>query len=290
MLEDLEARWRDERTPQAGVRLAEALQEQGERIRAEGILAAVEARLEGEPRDLASRVAVGSMRLALGQPAEAARVLEQVVQADNTHLKANKLLVEVYLELDQRDKARDRLDLYRLLNEGDPEIEALEGLVVGVTVPPPPPEPVIIGGRRLSLAGDDPFADLTAAPPAPPAEDLLFDLAPEAEPEIQLGPEIQPPPPAATATLGALYQEQGHRAEAEEAFREVVAEDPDNVAARHGLEALAEEAEEPAVVAQAPAPLAYATELDPEVDRERRIGILRDYLARIQRGREAVAR
>ena len=287
MLEDLEARWRDERTPQAGVRLAEALQEQGDRVRAEAILAAVEARLEGEPRDLASRVAVGAMRLALGQPEAAARVLEQVVQADATHLKANKLLVEVYLELDQRDKARDRLDLYRLLNEGDPEIEALEELVVGVTVPSAP-EPVIVAGRRLSLAGGDPFAALTAEPAVAPGEDLLFELAPVAEPEA----EAEPDPAAATATLGALYQDQGHLQEAQEVFCEVVAEEPDNLQAREGLAALSEEPAAPGVEAEAPRPavVPFAAELDPEVDRERRIGILRDYLDRIQRGREALAR
>ena len=288
MLEDLEARWRDERTPQAGVRLAEALQRQGDNIRAEGILVAVETRLEGEPRDLASRVAVGAVRMALGQAADAARVLEEVVKADPTHLKANKLLVEVYLELDQRDKARDRLDLYRLLNEGDPEIEALEGLVVGVAVPPAP-EPVIIGGRRLNVAGGDPFAGLSAELVAAPVEDPIFDLSPAPRPEA--APAASPESPAATATLGALYQEQGHREEAAQAYRQALAEEPDNQLAREGLAALLDE---PAAAsddeAPAPAPVAFAAELDPDVDRERRIGILRDYLDRIRRGREALAR
>ena len=280
MLTDLEARWRDERTPQAGVRLAEALQQQGERIRAEGILAAVEARLESEPRDLASRVAVGGMRLALGQPADAARVLEQVVQADPTHLKANKLLVEVYLELDQRDRARDRLDLYRLLNEGDPEIEKLEGLLVGTTAPASAIGSAPGGGRRLSVGDGDPFSALVTEPPPVAEGDVFLELAP-------------PPPPESTATLGALYQEQGHHEEAERIFREIVAEEPGSLPAREGLAALAGEleadagpvdAEEPA-----PAPVVLMKDLDPEVDRERRIGILRDYLARIQRGREVAA-
>ena len=54
-------------------------------------------------------------------------------------------------------------------NLADPEIEALEGLVVGVTVPPAPPAATVddhSGGRRLSLAGGDPFAALTAEAPA----------------------------------------------------------------------------------------------------------------------------
>ncbi len=259
MLEDLEARWRNERTPQAGVRLAKALQKQGERVRAEGILNAVEGRLETDSRDLASRVAVGGMRLELGQPAAAVRVLEQVVQADPTHLKANKLLVEVYLELDQRDRARDRLDLYRLLNEGDPEIEALEGLVVGVAAPAAERSPVVVtptGERKLRLAGGDPFATLTAEVPESIGGGELLDLAP-----------VPVSPPAATATLGALYQEQGHHEDAERVFRDVLTQEPDNSRARAALAALGEE--------------------DDEADRQRRIGVLRDYLARIQRGRGA---
>jgi tetratricopeptide (TPR) repeat protein len=254
------------------VRLAEALQRQGDRARAEGILNAVEARLEMEPRDLATRVAVGSMRLALGQPEGAARVLEQVVQRDSTHLKANKLLVEVYLELDQRDRARDRLDLYRLLNEGDPEIESLEGLVVGVAVPPAEPVPTVAapgGGRRLRLAGGDPFAALTAETPT--AVGSLSDLLP--------APTI---PPVATATLGALYQEQGHREDAERVFRDVLTEQPDNLRARDGLAALVDEGEEAATVV-----VELAGEDGEDADRRRRIGVLRDYLARIQRARGA---
>lgn len=281
MITDLLARWRDERTAQTGIRLAEALQQRGEGVRAEEILAEVESGLESEPRDLASRVAVGTSRLALGQPAAAARMLEEVVRADPTHLKANKLLVRVYLGLGQRDRARDRLDLYRLLNEGDPEIEALEGLVIGVPARRATGAAEPAGGRSLSLAEDDPFADLTAAPAAPLADDLFFDLAPA------------PEPPTATATLGALYQEQGHTEEAEQAFREVIAEQPDNLEARDGLAALTSTSGVPAAAGEeAPraAPAAFAAELDPEVDRERRIGILRDYLERIQRARGAAAR
>lgn len=278
MLNDLETRWRDERTPQAGVRLAEALQQQGDQMRAEGILDAVEKRLEEHPRDLASRVAVGGMRLGLGQPGKAARVLEQVVEADPTHLKANKLLVEVYLELDQRDRARDRLDLYRLLNQGDPEIEALEGLVVGVVVPPPTPPPVAdAGGRRLRLAGGDPFTSLTGEAPLAAATGPLQDLLSEPVPA-----------PPATATLGALYREQGHREDAERVFRDVLTQEPGNLRARQGLAELAEENEKPpAALVALPT---VGGEGDEDADRARRIGVLRDYLARIQRGRGAVAR
>jgi tetratricopeptide (TPR) repeat protein len=269
MLEDLENRWRDEQTPQAGVRLADALQQQGDRVRAEDVLAAVEARLEAEPRDLASRVAVGGLRLTLGQPKDAVRVLEQVVQADSTHLKANKLLVEVYLELGQRDRARDRLDLYRLLNEGDPEIESLEGLVVGVVAQPPVTPVISRSERRLSLAGGDPFSSLVGELPPSTDGDLLFELSP---------PPQQPA--VATATLGALYQEQGHHDDAERVFRNVIAQEPDNLRAQEGLAALAETSP-----TTPPASTVAGLGDDADSDRQRRVGILREYLARIERGR-----
>jgi tetratricopeptide (TPR) repeat protein len=277
MLEDLEARWRDERTPQAGVRLAKALQQEGDKTRAEGILAAVERQLAAEPRDLASRVAVGGLRLALGQPEDAARILEEVVQGDPTHLKANKLLVEVYLELNQRERARDRLDLYRLLNQGDPEIESLEGLLIGDKIPTATLAVIpagLRGGRHLSVGGDDPFAGLTAEPPRLGETGSLFELSPPPPPS----------PPVATATLGALYQEQGHSEEAARVFHDVLEREPDNLRAQEGLAALGEVGEpEPAAV------VAPAVDEDAEGDRQRRIALLHEYLARIQRGRGAAA-
>lgn len=275
MLTDLQDRWRNERTPQAGLRLAEEWQRQGDRGRAELVLDEVEEHLAGDPRDLASRVALGSARIALDQPAAAARALEQVVEKDPTHLRANKLLVEVYLELDQRERARDRLDLYRLLNEGDPEIEALEGLLVGTVVEvqaypgemlPP------TGGRTLSLAGGDPFASLMTVAPAAEAQVSLFE----------------PPPPDAapqsTATLGELYREQGHEEDAARIFRDVLDQEPENRLAQDGLAALGGE---PSGEAAAGATPGFGAGAVPMSDRQRRIALLRDYLERIQRGRGA---
>ena len=96
----------------------------------------------------------------------------------------------------------------------------------------------------------------------------------------ELAPPAQPPA-AATATLGALYQEQGHHEDAERVFRDVIEHEPDNLRARRGLAALAGEPE-----ASLTAPTAWpAGDAEPS-DHQRRIGVLREYLARIQRGRE----
>ncbi len=250
MLTDLEARWRDARTSQAGLRLAEHLHQVGDDRRAERILNEVEEGLAAEPRNLSARVALGGLRLALGQAGPAARVLEQVVEHDSTHLKANKLLVEVYMELGERQRARDRLDLYRLLNEGDPEIEALEGLLVGVEAPGAAPPPRGNGRqRRLEVPVENPFAALTAppAPAAAAAADTVFELAPVAAP-------AEPAEAEPTATLGDLYRAQGHREEAERIYRQVLEREPDNRRARRGLDELLAPAAPPAEPATTPAP------------------------------------
>ena len=73
------------------------------------------------------------------------------------------------LYFDQRDRARDRLDLYRLLNEGNTEIEALEGKVVGVAAPAD-------GGDQAKRR--DLFESVGVGPDAP--VDLARDFRPGA--------------------------------------------------------------------------------------------------------------
>lgn len=51
--------------------------------------------------------------------------------------------------------------------------------------------------------------------------------------------------PAATVTLGELYLQQGHVAEAERILEEILAQDPGNLAAAEGLHALREALAEP---------------------------------------------
>ena len=147
--------------------------------------------LREHPGYLSALVAKGRCHLELGEPEAARGVLERVVKQDATQMVANKLLVRAYLDTGEADKARERLDLYSLLNDSDPEIEELRRRLRAMEQPPqapptsdrsfaeapppatsgdvfdlgftPPPAPV----RR---GGDDLFAlDLPAPRPAPAA-------------------------------------------------------------------------------------------------------------------------
>jgi hypothetical protein len=130
-----------------------------------------------------------------------------------------------------------------------------------------------------------------------PAPEPVF--APEPLPEPEPVSEPEPPrevleaPPAgavATATLGELYFRQGHYAEAERIFREVLEREPGSAAARAGLERLA------ALGPQPETPLLDARRLlagyrpdtkrpaDAEL-RSRKIFLLGRYLERLRLGR-----
>jgi tetratricopeptide (TPR) repeat protein len=119
----LHDRWTREPSPKLALQLAE---EYGRRGLAEHAVEVLESALRTLPGHLSARVALGRYRMDLGNTPGAVEALERVVSADPTHLVANKLLVIGYSELGEVRKARDRLDLYRLLNESDPEIVALQ--------------------------------------------------------------------------------------------------------------------------------------------------------------------
>ena len=72
----------------------------------------------------------------------------------------------------------------------------------------------------------------------------------------------------------------GHLEDAERVFRNVIAQEPGNLQAQEGLAALAEP-----IPTAPPATTAAGVGDDADSDRQRRVGILREYLARIERGR-----
>jgi tetratricopeptide (TPR) repeat protein len=131
-----------------------------------------------------------------------------------------------------------------------------------------------------------------------PVVRVLPEVLPEEQPEPVWEPEPAAPPPAAyaggeatnaTVTLGDLYFRQGHYAEAERHFREVLDRHPDNAAAREGLEriaALGPQPETPALDARRllagyrPNPVQPA---DAEV-RSRKVFLLNRYLDRLRQG------
>jgi tetratricopeptide (TPR) repeat protein len=206
-LTQLRNRWEADPSSRVFLQLAEEYRHQG---RIKEALAVLDRGLKEHPGYLSALVAKGRCHLELGEPEAARGVLERVVKQDATQMVANKLLVRAYLDTGEADKARERLDLYSLLNDSDPEIEELRRRLRAMEQPPqasptsdrsrleaPPPA---TGGDVFDLGfpppaaparrgGDDLFAlDVPAprpapAPPAPAAPAVAVAEAEEPEPE-----------------------------------------------------------------------------------------------------------
>lgn len=282
-IEELRARWEEDPSPQLSLQLAEEYRRQDQSEEAAIILSRA---LEENPEHMAARVALGRFRSELGEVDEACRLLERVVSEDPTHLVASKLLVSLYVRKGDKKQARDRLDLYKLLNSSDPEIEQLEAqLVVGVLVPTAVPLGVVDVPRN-----GDPFQDLWSNldsdsywqafgaegifPTAghPPALQRRAAVKAAAPPEAQ----------ETTVTLANLYLQQGHLEDAERAFREILDREPGNSEASAGVR----EVERQRLEAMPAEGSASATTEPPsgEGNTSQKIENLRGYLRRIRGG------
>jgi tetratricopeptide (TPR) repeat protein len=226
-LTQLRARWDSDPSSRIFLQLAEEYRHQG---RVREALEVLEGGLKEHPGYLSALVAKGRCLLELGEPDRARTVLERVVKQDATQMVANKLLVRAYIETADPERARERLDLYTLLNDSDPEIEELRRRLRAMDQPsqaenPRPPEPP---GRPMPpshSAGEDIFDLGVPAPrPAAPAareEEPFAELwapAVKATPPAPDMPEIPepPPPPAAPAPAPAAAPAASSVAVAEE--------------------------------------------------------------------------
>lgn len=362
---DLRRRWEDDPSSRVFLQLAEEYRRAG---RFNDALQVLERGLSEHPTYVSARVALGRTRLEMGDAEAASAALAEVVVRDPTHMVANKLLAEARLRCGDVAGARERLDLYRLLNDGDPEIadlkRRLEAASSAPEAPPeegpaapmpeavsPPPPPVQApaaasnGARGAVRTGSpEPFAALFAAgdhrlylaalgaagifplelapEPAVAAEEVVAIAveqaplpapeappvpsapgAPVAPPEIETGAaaaaevERAPAPAAgvaspaalltATVTLGQLYLEQHHFAEAERTFRAVLERDPGNAAALLGLGEVERLRPRPLTAAEL---LRWAAERRGAAaagPRSGRVALLEAYLARIREGNRA---
>ncbi|HVT18609.1 MAG TPA: tetratricopeptide repeat protein [Thermoanaerobaculia bacterium] len=185
-LSQLRARWQTDPSSRIFLQLAEELRHLG---RVKEALDVLETGLKEHPGYLSALVAKGRCLLELGEPERAGAVLERVVQQDPTQMVANKLLVRAYIGTGDPERARQRLDLYRLLNDSDPEIEELRRRVAAMDRSPqaadgPRPEESAERPRmdpsRPPREGPPqagaPAAARTAAGLTPPAD--VFDLGP----------------------------------------------------------------------------------------------------------------
>ena len=164
-LTQLRARWQGDPSSRVFLQLAEEYRHLG---RVQEALAVLESGLREHPGYLSALVAKGRCLLELGDAGQARGVLERVVQQDATQMVANKLLVRAYLETGEPERAGQRLDLYSLLNDSDPEIAELRRRVVAMSRPPRAPD-----GPRPEEPAERSRMDPSEAPgrgEAPPAE------------------------------------------------------------------------------------------------------------------------
>ncbi|HKH44197.1 MAG TPA: tetratricopeptide repeat protein [Thermoanaerobaculia bacterium] len=206
-LTQLRARWESDPASRIFLQLAEEYRHLG---RVQDALAVLDKGLKEHPGYLSALVAKGRCHLELGEGEEARVVLERVVKQDATQMVANKLLVRAYLDTSDPVKARERLDLYSLLNDSDPDIEDLRRRIRQMEKPASPERPSMdadpFAPNPSSAGPDDSTVPLlrSVMAPARPAE--VFDLTPPAPPRrggddiFELAP---PPRPAAAPALAA---------------------------------------------------------------------------------------
>lgn len=122
-LEELKRRFEADPGSRLYLQLADEYRRLGQHPEAIGVL---QTGLEQRPRDLTGLLALGRCHLEMGSDQQAAEILEGVVERDPTHIVANKLVLEAHLQSKDFEKAKQRLDIYRLLNDRDPELDHLQ--------------------------------------------------------------------------------------------------------------------------------------------------------------------
>lgn len=186
---ELRSRWEADPSSRIFLQLAEEYRRQG--LLREAI-ETLETGLERHPGYLSAQVALGRCHLEAGDAPAATRALEAVVAQDSMQMVASKLLVQAYLETGQRARARERLDLYALMNDSDPEIPTLRQQIEGEAAPaaseeavtPAPGEEASAQEEVFRLPGEDgqPVVDLGSVEPPTQTPIPEVDLEPEPEP------------------------------------------------------------------------------------------------------------
>jgi tetratricopeptide (TPR) repeat protein len=172
-LTQLRTRWEADPASRVFLQLAEEYRHQGRLHEALGVL---DEGLREHPGYLSALVAKGRCLLELGQPAAAREVLERVVRQDATQMVANKLLVRTYLDTGQAALARERLDLYNLLHDGDPEVEELRSRIERLEAASAASAASGDGASRPPAAEHRGVLATMANLASNPAEDDIFDL------------------------------------------------------------------------------------------------------------------
>jgi tetratricopeptide (TPR) repeat protein len=191
-LSQLRLRWQSDPSSRIFLQLSEEYRHLG---RVREALEVLDSGLKEHPGYLSALVAKGRCHLELGEASEARSVLERVVQQDATQMVANKLLVRAYLETGDAERARQRLDLYTLLTERDPEVEELTKRIVAMSRSPQDVDQPLPGetAERPPMASS-PANSGSAPPAAPRAGGDVFDLGDSSARRATTGEVFQLPP------------------------------------------------------------------------------------------------
>jgi len=185
---ELRRRWDADRGSRLFLQLAEEYRHLG---RLREALDVLDAGLGEHPGYLSALVAKGRCHLELGEAQAAREALERVVRQDGTQAVASKLLVRAYFELGEIARARERLALYALLHENDPDVAELR---LRLEAPEPAPrgrEPEAVRERGVDMVHGE--AAAAGEDPASPARseamnEEIFDLGPPARTARPLPP------------------------------------------------------------------------------------------------------
>lgn len=162
----LKQRWERDPSSRLFLQLAEEYRRAGRLVEA---ISTLSKGLEQHPAYLSAQVAMGRCLLEAGDASRSAEWLERAIRQDPTQLVANKLLVETHLARGDAANARERLDIYRLLNDGDSEIAELERRVHRAAAKDHPASASAPAAHLLGTE-EEPFA--LSPPEALPAIDL----------------------------------------------------------------------------------------------------------------------
>ncbi|HEX9736215.1 MAG TPA: tetratricopeptide repeat protein [Thermoanaerobaculia bacterium] len=179
-LEDLRMRWQLDPGSRVYLQLAEEYRKLDRHPEAIEVL---KRGLQQRPNDLSGQVALGRCHLEMDELEPALGLLEGVIDRDPAHMVGNKLLLEAYIRSGEAARAGERLDLYKLLNPADPDLETLETRLRSLRAAAPGiPEP---GGVTTA---EIPIVPRSQEAPAPPD---LAELPAEEVFEISAEPELE---------------------------------------------------------------------------------------------------
>ncbi len=192
----LRRRWEADRTSRLFLQLAEEYRQLGRLREAVEVL---DAGLVEHPGYLSALVAKGRCHVELDEPQAAREALERVVRQDATQAVASKLLVRAYIELGELTRARERLSLYALLHETDPDIAELRRRLEAPDLAPP-----VMAAERQGTEDPAPVAvaeEIGEVPLSPVRSDAMNEEI------FDLGiPTRQPAPAVPSDDLFKLYE------------------------------------------------------------------------------------